>query len=163
MIIMGLDPGIAITGYALLDYKKNNFKVLDYGVIITESKSPLPSRLIKLYNQLDSLIATYKPEQFAIEELFFNKNVKTALTVGHARGVAILCAGKAGLCINEYTPLQVKQAVVGEGRALKQQVQYMVKLLLGLQEIPKPDDVADALAVAICHAYRSEGMEAFLR
>ncbi|GBF35331.1 hypothetical protein DCCM_4454 [Desulfocucumis palustris] len=153
MIIMGVDPGIAITGYAVLDYSRDRFKVIDFGAVTTDSKTPLPLRLKQLFNQLDDIIKTTAPEQFALEQLFFNKNVRTALTVGHARGVAMLCAARAGLEVFEYTPLQVKQAVVGEGRADKGQVQFMVRALLSLREAPSPDDVADALAVAICHSY----------
>ncbi len=157
MIIMGVDPGIAITGFAVLDYSRDRFKVIDFGAVTTDSKTPLSLRLKQLFNQLDDIINTRVPEQFALEQLFFNKNVRTALTVGHARGVAMLCAARAGLEVFEYTPLQVKQAVVGEGRADKGQVQFMVRALLSLRETPSPDDVADALAVAICHAYHCGG------
>ncbi len=163
MRIMGVDPGIAITGYGIVDYTKDRFQVLDFGAIVTESKYALSIRLQQLFNQLRTILLTHEPEQFALEQLFFNKNVRTALVVGHARGVAMLCAAQAGLAVHEYTPLQVKQAVVGEGRAEKRQVQYMVRLLLSLREIPKPDDVADALAVAMCHAYRMGGMGVSLR
>lgn len=158
MIIMGIDPGIAITGYGVLDYERDRFRVIDFGAVTTESKTPLPLRLKYLFNQLNSIILKTNPGQFAMEELFFNKNVRTALTVGHGRGVAMLSAAMAGLEVFEYTPLQVKQAVVGEGRAEKGQVQYMVRALLSLRETPKPDDVADALAVAVCHAYNAGGM-----
>ncbi len=155
MRIMGIDPGIAITGYGILDYNGSQFQTVDYGAILTEAHTPLPWRLNKLYNQLKDLLENFQPQHFAVEQLFFNKNTRTALTVGQARGVILLAAEQSGLQIAEYTPLQVKQAVVGEGRAEKQQVQYMVRLLLGLAKVPKPDDVADALAIAICHAYRA--------
>ncbi len=154
MRIMGIDPGIAITGYGILDYNGSQFRTVDYGAILTEAHTPLPRRLNKLYNQLKKLLEDFQPRHFAVEQLFFNKNTRTALTVGQARGVILLAAEQNDLQIAEYTPLQVKQAVVGEGRAEKQQVQYMIRLLLGLAEIPRPDDVADALAIAVCHAYR---------
>jgi len=153
MIIMGIDPGFAITGYGIVKYEGNKFSVIDYGAITTEASMKLPQRLLMLSNKLDELIARYKPDAISIEELFFNKNIKTALTVGHGRGVAVLSAAKSGIDVYEYTPLQVKQAVVGYGRAEKSQIQQMIKVILNLDEIPKPDDVADALAVAICHAH----------
>lgn len=151
MIIMGIDPGFAITGYGVVKYEGNKFSVVDYGAITTVATMKLSQRLLVLYNDLERLIDKYKPEALSIEELFFNKNIKTALNVGHGRGVAVLAAAKAGVDIYEYTPLQVKQAVVGYGRAEKSQIQQMVKAILNLSAIPKPDDVADALAIAICH------------
>ncbi|WP_425446038.1 crossover junction endodeoxyribonuclease RuvC [Dethiothermospora halolimnae] len=153
MVIVGLDPGIAILGYGVVQYKGNKFNVLDYGVLTTEPKNSFPERLKILYDDLTQLLDKYNPDTVAIEELFFNKNVKTAITVGQARGVQVLAAVNKGIDIYEYTPLQVKQGVVGYGRAKKKQVQEMVKLLLNLKSIPKPDDAADALAVAICHAH----------
>ncbi|MGE5329162.1 MAG: crossover junction endodeoxyribonuclease RuvC [Deltaproteobacteria bacterium] len=153
MIILGIDPGVATTGYGVISYEGNKFKVLEYGAILTKSNVELPKRLLSINNEIIAIIQRLNPQVFAIEELFFNKNIKTALTVGHARGVAILSAANQNLPVYEYTPLQVKQAVVGYGRADKNQVQQMVKIMLGLNEIPKPDDVADALAVAICHAH----------
>lgn len=161
MIILGIDPGIAITGYGVIEYIGNKSKVVDYGAVLTDSTMALPDRLKVIYDKLNQIIELYKPDDFAIEELFFNKNVKTALTVGHGRGVAILCGAKANLNIYEYTPLQVKQAVAGYGRADKNQIQQMVKMLLNLEKIPKPDDVADALAVAICHAHSHKMCEGF--
>lgn len=155
LIIMGIDPGIAILGYGILDFEGNKYKIIDYGALTTESDVSMPDRLTYLYNGLSLLLNKYKPDAYAIEELFFNKNIKTALTVGHARGVAILAASSLGIPIFEYTPLQVKQAIVGYGRADKKQIQQMVKMLLRLNETPKPDDVADALAVAICHGNSS--------
>lgn len=155
MIILGIDPGVAITGYGVISYQGSKFKVLEYGAVLTKSGLELPQRLLKIYNDLTLIIQRFNPDVFAIEELFFNKNIKTALSVGHARGVAVLCAANQDLPVFEYTPLQVKQAVVGYGRADKNQVQQMVKIMLGLNAIPKPDDVADALAVAICHAHSS--------
>ena len=151
MIILGIDPGIAIVGYSIIQCNGNNLKPIDYGCIRTSSKLPSPERLKIIYDDLIEIIDKYNPKELAIEELFFNKNVKTALDVGHARGVQVLAAINRNLDIYEYTPLQIKQAVTGYGRADKNQVQQMVKMLLNLKEIPKPDDAADALAVAICH------------
>lgn len=153
MIIMGIDPGVAITGYGIVKYEGNKFSVIDYGAATTEAHVALPKRLLKLNGILEDLIIENKPDFVAIEELFFNKNIKTALTVGHGRGAALLAAARLGVEVFEYTPLQVKQAVAGYGRADKSQVQQMVKVILNLDGIPKPDDVADALAVAICHGH----------
>lgn len=161
MIILGIDPGIAIVGYGLIECKGNNFKALDYGAITTDSKMMFPDRLKFIYDELTKIIEIYKPDDFAIEELFHNKNTKTVIKVGQARGVEVLAAVNQGLDIYEYTPLQIKQAVVGYGRAEKQQVQHMVKLLLNLKEIPKPDDVADALAIALTHGSSLNFKESF--
>ena len=152
MIILGIDPGIAIVGYGIIEYKNNKFRVIDYGAVTTPAHMDILRRLELVYKGIDMLIKNYNIDEVGIEELFFNKNVKTAIKVGQARGVEILAAVNKGLNIYEYTPLQIKQATVGYGRAEKHQVQEMVKVLLNLKEIPKPDDVADALAVAICHA-----------
>ncbi|NBI06944.1 crossover junction endodeoxyribonuclease RuvC [Senegalia massiliensis] len=156
MRIFGIDPGIAIVGYGVIDYKGNNFKVVDYGVITTPASMSPQQRLKKVYDELTNILIEYKPDAVAIEELFFNKNVKTAIQVGQARGVEILAVMNQNIDLFEYTPLQVKQGVVGYGRAKKKQVQEMVKLLLNLKEIPKPDDAADALAVAISHAHSGQ-------
>ena len=153
MIILGIDPGIAIAGYGVIEESNNSIRVIDYGAITTPSTMDTPQRLVKIYDAVQALISRYQPDEVAIEELFFNKNVKTALTIGHARGVTVLAAAKKGLDLYEYTPLQVKQSVVGYGRAEKSQVQQMVKILLNLKEIPRPNDAADALAVAICHSH----------
>jgi crossover junction endodeoxyribonuclease RuvC len=161
MIILGIDPGIAIMGYGVIRYEGNRFSPIKYGAVTTSPTSSMPERLSILYNETNLLIKEYKPDAFALEELFFNKNVKTALTVGHARGVILLSAYESHLNIFEYTPLQVKQAIVGYGRAEKMQVQQMVKVLLNLESIPKPDDVADALAIAMCHAHSSHAGELF--
>jgi crossover junction endodeoxyribonuclease RuvC len=155
VIILGIDPGIAIVGYGIIKYEGNKFTVMNYGAITTESSMQLPERLKVIYRAVQDLINVYRPSVVAVEELFFNKNVKTALNVGQGRGVVILAAANAGVNIFEYTPLQVKQSVVGYGRAQKPQVQQMVKALLSLNAVPKPDDVADALAVAVCHANSS--------
>lgn len=151
MRILGIDPGLALVGYGIIDVENYQSKMVDYGVIVTDAKDTLPSRLESIYKILTELIITHKPNDVAIEELFFNKNVKTAITVGHARGVEILACKTMGLEIYEYTPLQIKQAITGYGRAEKRQIQEMVKILLSLDTIPKPDDAADALAVAITH------------
>lgn len=152
MIALGIDPGTATTGYGIVkDSPDGRLKKICYGVIRTDSKTPYPLRLKQIHEEITNLIEQYKPEVVAIEQLFFNTNTKTALSVGQARGVAILTAALAGLDIAEYTPIQVKEAVATYGRAEKIQVQQMVKVLLGLDEIPKPDDAADALAIAICH------------
>ncbi|HOM42832.1 MAG: crossover junction endodeoxyribonuclease RuvC [Clostridia bacterium] len=161
MLILGIDPGIAILGYGLVKYEANRFTVIDYGAITTDAGINMSARLTIIYDRLIDIIERYNPDAFAIEELFFNKNIKTALTVGHARGVAVLAGSKSGVQVYEYTPLQVKQAVVGYGRADKNQMQQMVKVILNLGEIPKPDDVADALAVAICHGNSSKFSEQF--
>ena len=153
MLIIGIDPGYAILGYGVISYEGNKFDVIEYGTVTTSSNMELPDRLKKIYNELYDLFEKYKPNAVAIEELFFNKNVTTALMVAHARGVAVVTAAKAGIEIFEYTPLQVKQGVVGYGRAEKKQVQLMVKTILNLKEIPRPDDAADALAVGIWHAH----------
>lgn len=153
MRILGIDPGYAILGYGVIEMKGNHFKVIDYGAVTTDAKMEMPDRLKVLYNSLMELIASYEPEVASIEELFFNTNAKTAILVGQARGVAMLACANSGLEIAEYTPLQIKQALVGNGRAEKKQVQFMVKTLLNLKEVPKPDDTADALAAAVCHGH----------
>lgn len=156
MIILGIDPGIAIVGYGIIEVKGNAIRLLEYGCITTSSKSSLPSRLSFIMNEMRSIIDEFKPDEMAIEELFFNKNVKTAIQVAQARGVEILAGVEAGLTVYEYTPLQIKQGIVGYGRAEKRQVQEMVKTILNLTEIPKPDDAADAIAIAICHSFSNK-------
>ena len=153
MRILGIDPGYAILGYGILDMKGNRFSVVTYGSVLTDASMDMPSRLQVLYNRLSEIIEEYQPEEASIEELFFNNNAKTAILVGEARGVAVLACAKKGLRISEYTPLQIKQALVGYGRADKKQVQSMVKAILNLEKVPKPDDTADALAIAVCHAH----------
>ncbi|HHY10928.1 MAG TPA: crossover junction endodeoxyribonuclease RuvC [Firmicutes bacterium] len=156
MIILGVDPGTAITGYGVVRQEQNNkFKVLGYGTIRTNSEQANPKRLEIIYDGLQGLIREYEPDCLAIEEIFFNKNTATALAVGQARGVAMLAGAHSKIPIAEYTPLQVKMAVTGYGRASKGQVGYMVRVLLGLAEIPKPDDAADALAICLCHGYNA--------
>lgn len=158
MKILGIDPGIAIVGYGIIEQKGNRFGVINYGSIQTKAGLPLTERLQIIYTSLRRLIYDYKPDCMAIEELFFNNNAKTAIAVAQARGVLILGGVNEGLTISEYTPLQVKQAVTGYGRADKKQVQQMTKALLGLDKVPKPDDTADALAIAICHAHSTGGV-----
>ena len=151
MIIMGIDPGTAMTGYGIIE-EEENLSVIDYGCIKTEPNLSTAERLVKIDRQLTKLIRKHKPKKVAIEDIFFFKNLKTAVKVSQARGVVLARVAQMKIPIMEYTPLQVKQAVASYGRADKSQVQKMVKLLLNLKEIPKPDDAADALAVAICCA-----------
>ena len=151
--ILGIDPGYAIMGWSVIDLKGNRFQVVDYGAITTHAKEKMPLRLAKIHQELMGIIEKYRPEEAAIEELFFNNNQKTAIMVGQARGVAMATCALGGLEVYEYTPLQIKQALVGYGRADKKQVQAMVKAILNLQEVPKPDDTADAVAAAICHGH----------
>lgn len=161
MIVLGIDPGLAIVGYSIVEMVGNKMKLHEYGCITTSSKSPLPLRLEVIYSKLNDIIKEYRPLELAIEELFFNQNVKTAITVAQARGVEVLTAKINGLDIFEYTPLQIKQAITGYGHADKGQIQYMVKLLMGLDKVPKPDDAADAIAVAICHLQSQKFKDGF--
>lgn len=149
MIILGIDPGIAIVGYGVLNSEKGKFQAIDYGVITTSKDEKTPQRLALIEQGLNALIDKYKPDCIALEELFFQNNQKTAITVAQARGVLLLTAVKRCSKLYEYTPLQIKQAITGYGNADKKQVQFMVKALLNLKQIPKPDDAADALAVAL--------------
>ena len=151
MRVLGIDPGTAITGYGVIEGEGDSLVVTTYGAVTTPANQPLAQRLQHIYRELRALIAEWHPDSAAVEELFFSKNARTALSVGHARGVALLALTEAGLPIQEYKPAEVKQAVAGYGNAPKQQVQGMVQLLLNLDEVPRPDDAADALAVAICH------------
>ena len=150
MIILGVDPGTAITGFGVIESQNNKTSVLDVGCILTDKNLDMPERLNLIAKELKNIIKKYKPQVMAVEELFYFKNKKTVITVAQARGVILFVGKNQGLEICEYTPLQVKQAVVGYGRAEKKQVQQMVKSILDLKEIPKPDDAADALAVAVC-------------
>lgn len=152
MRILGIDPGLATTGYAILENKNAAFELIDAGVVSTSKDVPNIERLKTIYEDCMELIKTYKPDCCAIEELFFSKNARTAFLVGQARGVVLLACAQNKLPVYEYTPLQVKQAITGYGNATKKQVQYMVCALLKLKSPPKPDDVADAIAIAICHA-----------
>ena len=153
MIILGIDPGIAIVGWGVLRYENGRFAPLAYGSIQTKAGQKTEDRLKQVYDGLCSIIEKYRPDVMSIEELFWNTNQKTGIVVAEARGVILLCARQADIPIFEYTPLQVKQAIVGYGRAEKKQVITMVTAFLGLKEPPKPDDTADALAIAICHGH----------
>ncbi|MBO5416464.1 MAG: crossover junction endodeoxyribonuclease RuvC [Clostridia bacterium] len=153
MIILGIDPGLAIVGWGVINYRGSHFEVLGYGSIQTPAGMPTEQRLCAIYDDLKEIIEKYRPEQMAVEELFFNTNQTTGIRVAEARGVILLAATRLGVPVFEYTPLQVKQAVVGYGRAEKKQVITMVTTLLGLKKPPKPDDTADALAIAVCHAH----------
>ena len=149
--IMGIDPGIAIVGVGVVDKAGNAYKDIYHGAITTPAHTPVERRLMDIYSQMNRLLDEYKPDAISIEELFFNNNAKTVIAVGQARGVILLAASLAGVPIFEYTPLQVKQALTGYGRAEKKQIRQMMKAMLGLESIPRPDDVADALAIAVCH------------
>lgn len=162
MRALGIDPGTAITGYAIVEEVGSALHLVAIGTVQTPAKTPLPLRLQAIYAGLREVIAAHQPETAAVEELFFSRNAQTAMVVGHARGVALLALVDAGLPIAEYTPMQVKQAVSGYGGADKHQVQEMVRMLLELPEVPKPDDAADAAAVAICHLHRAR-MDSLLR
>jgi crossover junction endodeoxyribonuclease RuvC len=153
MIVLGIDPGTAITGYGLVTESDSQAALIACGAITTPSDQPPPDRLLSIYQQLRDVIAQYRPDHAAVEQLFFNKNVRTALAVGQARGVILMTLAQAGVQIFEYTPLEVKLAITGSGRADKRQMQQMVMLLLQLDKTPRPDDVADALAIAMCHLH----------
>ena len=153
MVILGIDPGLAIVGWGVIEYKNSKIKTLGYGSIETPANTPTEERLLLIFKGIKQLIETYNPDEMAIEELFFNTNITTGIRVAEARGVILMCAHACKVKISEYTPLQVKQAVVGYGRAEKKQVISMVTMLLGLSKPPKPDDTADALAIALCHAH----------
>jgi len=155
MTILGVDPGYAILGWGVVAYHASRYSLLGCGAIETDKDAPWPERLKTIYAGLVEAIERYSPDVCAVEELFFNSNQKTAIKVGEARGAAVLACANAGLPVFEYTPLQVKQALTGYGRAEKQQIQEMVRLILGLEQAPRPDDAADAVAIAICHANSS--------
>lgn len=156
MRILGIDPGIASVGYGIVDFDGNKFKAIDYGTFHTPAKTKLESRLVQIHEFVSETIKKYKVDVMCVEELFFNTNVSTAIAVGHGRGVILLAGAQRGIPVYEFTPLQVKQAVVGYGRAEKRQVQEMMRIILNLKEIPRPDDTADALALAICFAHTSQ-------
>ena len=159
MRVLGIDPGFAITGYSIIDYIGNKFYLRTSGAILTEAKTSFPLRLEKINKELAEIIETYNPDAMSIEELFFNNNAKTAINVAQARGVILVTARMHNLDIFEYTPLQVKQAVTGYGRADKIQVQRMVKLILNEEKLPKLDDITDSMAMAICHAHSAKFSE----
>ena len=153
MLVLGIDPGIAATGFGLVEEGNREHGLLDYGCIVTDKSQSTEERLQELYHEMVHLIKKSEPDCVSIEKLFFAKNTRTAMLVSQARGVVILAAAEAGIKIAEYTPLEVKMSLTGYGRADKRQIQEMVKILLRLKEIPKPDDAADALAIAICHLH----------
>lgn len=155
MLILGIDPGYAIVGYGLVEYQNNRFRTVDYGAITTPAGMEFPQRLEMIYREMQALLVQYHPQAMAVEKLYFQNNQKTAIDVAQARGVILLAARLEGIEIFEYTPLQVKSSVVGYGQAVKKQVQEMTRVLLHLDAVPKPDDTADALAIAICHAHSS--------
>ena len=151
-IVLGIDPGLARMGYGAIFQKGSQLKALEYGTITSEAGMDVEKRLVVIFEKLQTVLRKVQPDEVAIEELFFARNVKTAISVGQARGTALLACGLAGVPVFEYKPMAIKQAVAGFGAANKEQIQKMVKLLLGLSEVPKPDDTADALAIAITHA-----------
>jgi len=151
--VLGIDPGIAIVGFGFIDKIGSRLVPVQYGSVETVAGTSHPTRLMQVYESIGALMDKYKPDAVAVEKLFFNRNVTTAFTVGEARGVIVLAAVQRGLPVAEYTPMQVKQAIVGYGKAEKRQVQEMTKMFLKLSAVPKPDDVADALAIGICHAH----------
>jgi crossover junction endodeoxyribonuclease RuvC len=154
VVVLGIDPGTATTGFGLItEDAAGEAGLLRYGVIQTPAGQPMPERLLAIHQQVGALIATARPDALAVEELFFKRNVTTAITVGQARGVVLLAAAQAGVPVFEYKPAEVKQALVGYGNAGKAQIQEMVRVMLGLTEVPRPDDAADAVAVAICHLH----------
>ena len=163
MRILGIDPGYAIVGYGILDYESNHFKTVDYGAILTTAKTPFCDRIEKIFDELCEIIRKYRIDALSIEKLYFNSNTTTAIDVAQARGVILLAAKKFKVPVFEYTPLQVKQAVTGYGRAEKQQIMELTKILLKLDKLPKPDDTADALAIAICHGHNSSSLMSRLK
>lgn len=159
MIILGIDPGYAIVGYGVLDYKSGHFSVLEYGAVTTEAGTKFSDRISEIYDSMNYLLQKHKPDAMSIEKLYFNTNTTTAIDVAQARGVILLAAAVNGVPIFEYTPLQVKQAITGYGRAEKKQVIEMTKTFLNMDNPPRLDDTADALAIAICHAHTSGGLQ----
>jgi crossover junction endodeoxyribonuclease RuvC len=154
MLVIGIDPGTATTGYGLVrEDSAGKLILVDYGVVLTPAKNSMPQRLSQLFHSLQEVLTEHQPDHSAVEKLFFQRNVRTAISVGQGRGVALLALAEAGLAVDEYTPMEIKQAVTGYGGADKQQVQQMVRALLQMEELPQPDDAADALAVAICHLH----------
>lgn len=158
MIILGLDPGTATTGYGVIRQTSFKISAIAYGTILTQPEMAMEHRLEVIYNDLGKIIRQYRPDEVAVEKLYFGRNTTTAITVGQARGVLLLRLAQENLPLGEYTPMQIKKALVGHGGAEKKQVQYMVQRFLKLDEMPKPDDAADALAIAICHAHSRMGL-----
>ena len=158
MKILGIDPGYGLVGFGILEKNGGNIRVLDFGCISTSKEQKLTQRLEIISNCMDEIIEKWKPDEMAIEKLFFNKNITTGIPVAQARGVILVAAQEKGIPIFEYTPSNIKMALTGMGKADKKQMQFMVKTVLGLKEVPKPDDAADALAVAICHSQTNQNM-----
>ena len=158
MVILGIDPGVATIGFGIIRAERGKNTLIQYGVITTPPGIPLSERLVQIHDDMQQLIETFKPDEMAVEELFFSKNITTGISVAHGRGVILLAAEKAGVPVFEYTPMQVKQSVVGYGNATKHQVQDMTRRILHLQSVPKPDDAADAIAIALCHARSSTSL-----
>jgi len=156
MTVVGIDPGYAIAGYGAVEFKGNSFKTLEYGAVTTPAGMSFDKRLLIIDQSLTEFFSRIKPDSIAVEKLFFNTNQKTAIDVAQARGVIIAAAARLGIPVFEYTPLQIKTAVVGYGRAEKKQVQEMTRIILGLDKVPRPDDTADALAIAVCHSHSSQ-------
>lgn len=161
MVILGIDPGLATLGYGVIRGERSDFRLVQYGTITTHAGQPMPLRLRAVYQGVRQLMEIYRPDEVAFEELFFSKNITTGMAVSAARGVALLAVVEHTEALYEYTPMQIKQAVTGYGGADKQQVQHMVKLLLHINEIPRPDDAADAVAVALTHAHSQQAKELF--
>lgn len=158
MVILGVDPGYAIVGWGVLEYRGGRFGTVDFGAVTTEAGTPFEERLRLIYEQMSEIMTHYHPDALSMEQLFFNTNATTGIGVAEARGCILLAAAQQKIPVYEYTPPQVKQAVTGTGRAPKSQVMFMTRSLLGLRETPKPDDTADALAMAICHGYSSDSL-----
>lgn len=158
MRIIGIDPGYAIVGFGIIEYENSKFRTVDYGAITTEAGTDFNRRLRTIYEDICQILDIYKPESLAIEKLYFQNNQKTAIDVAEARGIILLAATQRNLLIREYTPLEVKKSITGYGQAVKKQVQEMTKRVLHLPEIPKPDDTADALAIAVCHAHTDNSL-----
>jgi len=161
MCILGIDPGTATTGFGLIEETQTGLLTLEYGIISTPANMPMEKRLVVIYDRLNELISKYHPESCAVEKLFFRRNVTTAISVGQARGVILLSLSKNNIPIAEYTPMEIKLAVAGYGGAEKKQVQFMVQSILELKNLPKPDDAADALAIAICHLHSKRIMDLY--
>ena len=161
MIIIGIDPGLATIGFGVIDYTGGRFRTLDYGVLTTPAHTPVPERLEQIFADASALFAKYRPDAISMEELYFSKNITTGIPVAEARGVLLLAAQKTGVGVYEYNPAEVKQAIVGYGKAEKKQVMEMTRMLLNLKQIPRPDDAADALAVAVCHAHCSGSLNVY--
>ncbi|MEZ4505609.1 MAG: crossover junction endodeoxyribonuclease RuvC [Thermomicrobiales bacterium] len=163
MIVLGIDPGTARLGYGVIDTADGSPAMIDYGIAETHPTESMPERLLQLYSNMRLLLAEHDPDVMAVEKLFFARNVTTALAVGQARGVVLLAAAERGIPVREYSPSEIKHAVVGYGKADKNQIQEMVRIILGLDHIPRPDDAADALAIAVCDAHMTSGYGAYAR